>query len=120
MTTVYRVDKFAVPDPAREEFWRHVRRTHALLREQPGFLDDVLLEQQSGPGRFNVVTLVRWRSADDLAAARPVVERAHRAASFRPAEFFARAGIEADVANYTEAGAPAPAGAAGAAGAPGS
>ncbi|CAL9526672.1 antibiotic biosynthesis monooxygenase [Streptomyces sp. enrichment culture] len=106
MTTVYRVDKFAVPGTAREEFWRQVRRTHALLREQPGFLDDVLLEQRSGPGRFNVVTLVRWRSADDLAAARPVVEASHRAAGFSPADFLARAGVEADVADYVEAGTP--------------
>ncbi|WP_432056976.1 antibiotic biosynthesis monooxygenase family protein [Streptomyces sp. bgisy022] len=106
MTPLYRVDKFAVPEAAREEFWRHVRRTHALLREQPGFLDDVLLEQRSGPGRFNVVTLVRWRSADDLAAARPVVEASHRAAGFSPAAFFERTGVEADLADYVEAGTP--------------
>ncbi len=58
MPIVYRIDKFVVPEPAREEFWRHVRRTHEVLRRQAGFLDDALLEQQSGPGRFNAVTIV--------------------------------------------------------------
>jgi heme-degrading monooxygenase HmoA len=102
MPIVYRIDKFVVPEPAREEFWRHVRRTHEVLRRQAGFLDDVLLEQQSGPGRFNAVTIVRWSSADDLPAARSAAEAGHRAVGFVPAEFFRRAGIEADLANYAE------------------
>lgn len=104
MSVVYRVDKFVVPDHAREEFWANVRRTHAVLRDQPGFLDDVLLEKHSGPGRFNAVTIVRWSSPDDLPPARAAVERAHQAAGFRPAEFFERAGIDADLVNYVEAG----------------
>ncbi|MGC4804640.1 antibiotic biosynthesis monooxygenase family protein [Micromonospora sp. DT233] len=103
MAVVYRVDKFAVPEPVREEFWRQVRRTHAILRTQPGFLDDALLEQHSGPGRFNAVTIVRWASADDLPAARAAVHAAHRAEGFEPAVFFEHAGIEADLANYVDA-----------------
>ncbi|ACY99043.1 MULTISPECIES: antibiotic biosynthesis monooxygenase family protein [Thermomonospora] len=102
MSAVYRVDKFIVPDQAREEFWRNVRRTHAVLREQPGFLEEVLLERHSGPGRFNAVTIVKWASADDLAAARTAVEQAHRQIGFQPAEFFRTAGIEADLMNYVE------------------
>jgi heme-degrading monooxygenase HmoA len=103
MPVTYRVDKFVVPDLVRHEFWTHVRRTHAVLRDQPGFVDDALLEQSSGPGRFNVVTIVRWSSADDLGPARTAVERSHQAAGFQPAEFFLRSGIEADLANYVEA-----------------
>jgi heme-degrading monooxygenase HmoA len=103
MPVIYRVDKFVVPDLAREEFWTHVRRTHAVLRNQAGFLDDALLEQSSGPGRFNVVTIVRWASADDLDTARPFVERSHQEAGFQPAQFFQRAGIETDLANYVDA-----------------
>lgn len=102
MPIVYRIDKFVVPETAREEFWQHVHRTHRILRSQPGFLEDTLLEQHSGPGRFNAVTIIRWSSADDLPAARAAAEAGHRAAGFEPAEFFDRAGIEADVANYVE------------------
>src|SRR5437899_10402671 len=98
----YRVDKFVVPDAARAEFWTHVLRTHGVLREQPGFLDDALLEQRSGTGRFNVVTIVRWASEDVMATARDAVQRSHQAAGFVPAEFFQRAGIEADLANYPD------------------
>lgn len=103
MAVMYRIDKFVVPEQAREQFWTNVRRTHSVLRDQPGFLDDILLEKHSGSGRFNVVTVVRWSSADDLAAARTAVEHAHQRAGFRPAEFFEQAGIEADLGNYVEA-----------------
>lgn len=106
MSIVYRVDKFVVPETAREEFWRHVHRTHEVLRRQAGFLDDVLLQQHSGSGRFTAVTIIRWSSAGDLPAARAAAEAGHRAAGFEPAEFFKRAGIEADVANYVEAATP--------------
>lgn len=102
MPAVYRVDKFVVPDHARDEFWANVRRTHAVLREQPGFLDDALLEKHSGSGRFNCVTIVTWSSPDDIPAAGSAVGEAHRAAGFRPAEFFERAGIDADLVNYVE------------------
>lgn len=35
---IYRMDKFAVPSHARDEFIRRVRGTHELLRSLPGFL----------------------------------------------------------------------------------
>lgn len=46
---IYRVDKFVVPDAAREEFLDRVRRTHASLKAQPGFLQDFVLEAILGP-----------------------------------------------------------------------
>jgi hypothetical protein len=48
-STIYRVDTFIVPAPAKEAFLAKVRATHALLRTLPGFKQDVLLEQISGP-----------------------------------------------------------------------
>lgn len=102
MPAVYRIDKFVVPASARDEFWANVRRTHAVLRDQPGFLEDTLLEQHSGPGRFNVVTIVKWSSEGDLATARSAIERSHHAVNFQPAEFFERVGIEADLGNYVD------------------
>lgn len=101
MPVTFRVDKFVVPPDAREQFWANARRTHAVLREQPGFLDDALLEQVSGQGRFTIVTIVRWASGEDLTAAGSAVAEAHRAVGFDPAAFFAEAGIEADLGNYT-------------------
>jgi heme-degrading monooxygenase HmoA len=96
----YRVDKFAVPAAARDEFLMNVLRTHAVLQAQEGFISHTVLEQVSGPGEFNFVTIAQWESADVMEQVRGVVAAAHRAADFDPQEMFARLGIRADIANY--------------------
>jgi heme-degrading monooxygenase HmoA len=97
---IYRVDKFIVPSGAREEFIEKARRTHALLKTQPGFLQDFVLEQSSGPGEFNFVTIVEWASQDAVENARAAVVTLHRQTNFTPQEVFARLDIKADIANY--------------------
>jgi heme-degrading monooxygenase HmoA len=97
---LYRTDKFVVPAAAREEFLTRVFQTHEVLRKQPGFLQDFLLEQVSGPGEFNFVTIAEWESEDFVAGARAAVQALHRSMNFDPQELFARLGIKADLANY--------------------
>jgi heme-degrading monooxygenase HmoA len=99
-TSIYRVDKFVVPQRAHEEFLKRVRATHQVLRRQPGFIRDTLLEQVAGPGRFNIVTVAEWESQEAIDAARVVVKKAHAESGFSPQEAMARLGIEADIANY--------------------
>jgi hypothetical protein len=67
-----RVDKFVVPEHAREEFLDRVHLTHAALGAQPGFVRDATLEQSSGPGEFDFVPIVEWQNGD-------AVEGAHKA-----------------------------------------
>ena len=98
---IYRVDKFVVPAAARQEFLGKVWSTHRLLKAQPGVVRDIVLEQSSGPGRFNVVTVVEWQSRSAMEAAKAVVMAAHAKSGFNPQELFARLGTEADIADYT-------------------
>lgn len=98
--TVYRVDKFVVPEAAREEFLTKIVETHQLLRRQPGFIRDVILEQVAGPGKFNIVTIAEWKDRQSIDAARAVVQRAHAKKGFSPRELMDRLGIEADIADY--------------------
>jgi len=102
-TKVFRVDKFRVPPPAREEFLEKVRATHELLRAQAGFVQDAILEQSSGPGEFNIVTIVEWESAAAMEPARQAVAEFHKRTSLNPHELFARLGIRADLGNYKRA-----------------
>jgi heme-degrading monooxygenase HmoA len=104
-TTIYRVDKFVVPEATREEFLQRVFETHDILRRQPGFLRDAILEQISGPGRFNIVTIVEWESQAAIDSARAAVEAARAASGFNAKETMARLGIEPDMANYKHVGA---------------
>ena len=60
----YRVDKFVVPEAAREEFLLNVLMVHEVLQVQPGFMGHSVLEQVSGPGEFNFVTIAQWESAE--------------------------------------------------------
>lgn len=104
-TTIYRVDKFVVPQAAREEFLQRVYETHEVLRRQPGFIRDALLEKVSGSGRFNIVTVAEWESQAAIDAARRAVETARAATGFNAQETMARLGIEPDMANYKHIGA---------------
>jgi hypothetical protein len=54
---IYRLDKFVVPTQGREEFLAKVIKTHELLKQQPGFIQDFLLEQPAASREFNFVTL---------------------------------------------------------------
>ena len=98
--SVFRVDKFVVPAAAREEILAKVRTTHELLRLQHGFVQDFLLEQFSGPGEFNLVTIVEWESQAAVDNVVPIVKAAHERIAFNPQETIARLGVRADIANY--------------------
>lgn len=97
---VYRVDKFIVPEQARTEFMEKVKPTHVLLKTLPGFVQDFVLEQSTGPGKFNFVTLVEWENEAVMAQARTAVATLHQQMNFNPQELFTRLGIQADLANY--------------------
>jgi heme-degrading monooxygenase HmoA len=97
---VFRVDKFVVPAPAREEFLDKVHATHAVLRTQPGFVRDAILEQSSGPGEFNFVTIVEWQDSDAIEGARRAVVALHQKINFDAQAMTSRLGIRADIANY--------------------
>jgi heme-degrading monooxygenase HmoA len=97
---ILRVDKFSVPAAARAEFLEKVQATHALLRTQAGFVQDAILEQTSGPGEFNFVTIVEWKNADAVEPARKAVAALHQRINLDPREMLARLGIRADIGNY--------------------
>lgn len=99
---IYRIDKFVVPEAARDEFLTKIRETHDLLRQQPGFVTDAILEQVAGPGKFNIVTIAEWEDEGALDAARVAVKQAHAEWGFSPQGLMQRLGIEADIAEYRE------------------
>lgn len=99
-TSRYRIDKFVVPRAAMAEFSGAVQDTHAVLRRQPGFVRDLILDQVSGPGDFNMVTFVEWADADALAAAVEAVRSFHRSVGFDGRSLAERLGIRGDIGIY--------------------
>ncbi|MBS3651747.1 antibiotic biosynthesis monooxygenase [Pseudaminobacter sp. 19-2017] len=98
--SVYRIDKFIVPPPARDEFMAKVLETHEWLWTMEGCLQNLVLEQVSGTGRYNVVTVVEWADAASLEKATAAMLHKRERDGFDPREMLARLGIVADLANY--------------------
>jgi hypothetical protein len=98
---IYRVDKFTVPAAGREEFLGRVAQTQAFLERQEGFIRGLVLEQTSGPGVFNFVTIVEWASVDVVERVTAAVARFHKESGFDRQELLRRLGITADIATYT-------------------
>lgn len=97
---VYRLDKFVVPYPAREEFLVRVKATHRVLNEQPGFIQDFLLEQPYDDNSFVLATVVEWENASFIDSARAVVKEMHQKTGFNAQETIARLGIKAEMGTY--------------------
>src|SRR3546814_16401918 len=90
---VYRVDKFYVPDDAREEFLQKVRETHTLLAKLPGFIQDFVLEQAFGPSEYNLVTIAQWETPA-VAAAHSEVVVLHNRRGYTPQALLERSRIQ--------------------------
>lgn len=99
---IYRIDKFIVPGAARQEFVDRVNKTNEYLRTLPGFIQDKVLEQTGGPGEFNFITIVIWKNAEAIEAARKAVTAMYEEIGFDPQDLLDRLGIKADLANYQQ------------------
>ena len=97
---IFRADKFVVTGHAREEFLTRVHATREVLRTQAGFVREAILEQTSGPGEFNFVTIVEWRNSDAIEGARRAVAALHQKMNFDAQAMINRLEIRADIANY--------------------
>lgn len=93
---VYRVDKFIVPEAGHNEFLQAVKKTHSLLRTLPGFKQDFILEQVSGPGMYNFVTIVEWANNDYVVEAMQSVKLMQEQENFHPPEIMKRLNIQGD------------------------
>ena len=101
-TALYRIDKFVVPTASLGEFAALVGRTHEILQRQDGFVRDMVLEQISGPGEFNIVTLVEWADHRSYQAAAEAIARFHEEIGFDRRATVNRLGVEADIGVYRE------------------
>jgi hypothetical protein len=65
-------------------------------------LQDFVLEQSSGPGEFNFVSIVEWDGMEPIENAKAVAIARHKEMKFDPQEMFARLGIKADLGNHRQ------------------
>lgn len=97
---IFKIDKFIVPEAGRTEFMQAVCQTHELLGQQPGLVQQFVLQQVSGPGEFNVVTVVQWENQAAFEQAKVAVQAMHQRSGLDGVAMRERLGIRADLANY--------------------
>ncbi len=97
---IFRVDKFIVPDKSRERFLGMVEQTHEVLRNQEGFVRDVVLEKETGPGVYNIVTVVQWTDERYLPGAVEAVARRHAELDFDRNTAITEMDVTPDLGNY--------------------
>jgi len=95
-TSVFRIDKFAVPQDVLPAFMRRLRWMDEALAGLPGCRQNRVMTECSG-SEFNVATLVEWSSAEAMAAARAQIQRRYAEEGFDPTEFMKRLGVRADM-----------------------
>jgi heme-degrading monooxygenase HmoA len=94
------INKFVVPDGAREAFLAEFAEHRRFLAARPGFRKGALYVKESGPGRFNFVNVAFWESPEALAAARQALGAHYAQAGGSPGDLYARLGVEADLGAY--------------------
>lgn len=91
---IVRLDRFHAPSSARAALLARIAETHALLRRQPGFVRDAVVERPDGDG-VEIVTTAEWASEAAIAEARVAVRRWQEATGFDPQAFLAANGVAA-------------------------
>lgn len=88
--TVFRVDKFVVPADSLPAFFAKMREIQQVVRRMPGCRRDLLLQQSSGAGEFNVVRIIEWADTASVEAALAAMQKRFREEGFDPTAFFVR------------------------------
>jgi antibiotic biosynthesis monooxygenase (ABM) superfamily enzyme len=97
---VVRVNRFSVPEEARPQFMALLERTHRVMRVQPGFVDDMILEQQAGAGILSLITIIRFEGEHVLQPIIAAVARSDREAGIDRQALSRELGVESNVGFY--------------------
>jgi antibiotic biosynthesis monooxygenase (ABM) superfamily enzyme len=102
-TRIIRINSFSVPADSRGEFLALIERTHAVIRRQPGFIDDMILEQQAGAGPSNLMTVLQFEGEHALQPIIAAVSRFDAEEGIDRQAVARRLGVETGVAFYRHA-----------------
>lgn len=97
---VVRVNRFSLPEEARPEFMELLERTHRVMREQPGFIDDMILEQQAGADILSLITIIQFEGEHVLQPIIAAVARSDREAGIDRQALSRELGVETNVGFY--------------------
>lgn len=100
--TLWRIDRFLLPETARAAVLERLRRTHDEIERLAGCLVSRVVEAPAVEGRQELLTLAAWRDEASFLAARAMMQRIHAESGFDPAAFLGRHGVTMTPALYRD------------------
>jgi heme-degrading monooxygenase HmoA len=94
------LDRFVVPEESKVAFLTDVRKSAALLRMLPGFVEGFVYEITDGGSRHNVVTSAVWKDEEAFQNARRRAAEEFQRIGFNPPEIMKRLKIEIERGVY--------------------
>lgn len=96
------IDKFIVPENAKQEFMERVRINRNFIKKLPGFIEDAAYERTNDEGNVVFITVAVWENETALQNAKEAVQATYKKEGFNPAEMLERLNITIDRGTYTE------------------
>lgn len=102
--TLCRLNMFVVPKASREVFRYFMEQTHAVVRQQDGFISDRMFEQETGPSEINFVTTMEFAGPDAIARAVAAVAAMDRENGIDRASVVSKLGVRAEMGIFRTIG----------------
>lgn len=96
------IDKFWVPEKAKEEFITGMNYNRNFIKGLSGFVYDKVYEHIADVGSYVIITIAVWENEEALNRAKSSVQAEYKRVGFHPEEFMERLNIKMERATYRE------------------
>ena len=97
------IDRFVVPEKARQEFAERMSINRNFIKNQPGFIEDTVYERYDQEGNLICVTVAVWANEEAIKKARAAVQTEYQKQGFNIQAMLERLHITMDRGVYTKA-----------------
>jgi predicted ester cyclase/heme-degrading monooxygenase HmoA len=96
------IDKFLVPEKAKQEFMERMNFSRNFIKTLPGFIEDAAYESKDGNGNYSIVTIAVWKNEEALQQAKESMQAEYKKQGFNPSELLQRLNIIMERGIYEE------------------
>jgi steroid delta-isomerase-like uncharacterized protein len=94
------IDKFVVPEKAKQEFLERLKINRNFIKNLPGFVEDAAYESTDEQGNLIFITIAVWESEDAVRKAKETVQAEYKREGFNLAAMLERLEITMDRGTY--------------------
>jgi heme-degrading monooxygenase HmoA len=94
------VDRFIVPEEAKDRFLEQVHKSATFLKTLPGFMEGFVYEKADGEGRHKGMTAAVWKDEEAFQTAKRSAAEGFKKIGFNPREIMKNLKLEIERAVY--------------------